>query len=272
MKRIQESLMVRGKKVRLAQWDPRATPGCKDKDEATERLARNLARIDTLQYRLHSEARRSLLIVLQGMDSAGKDGVIRNVLTVFNPQGCKVWPFKVPTPGEAGHDFLWRIHLAAPARGEVAVFNRSHYEDVLVARVQGLVPRKIWTRRYRSINAFEGHLYEHGTRVLKFFLHISEEEQRERLLARLDEPLKRWKFSDGDLKERTRWKSYHLAYEEALARCSTKHAPWYIIPADRKWYRDLALSEIVVDALEQMDPQVPEAKLDLKRLRRSLAR
>ena len=272
MESIPESLKVRGREVRLAKWNPRATPGCKDKEEAAERLERNLARIDTLQYLLYGEARRSLLIVLQGMDSAGKDGVIRKVLTVFNPQGCRVWPFKVPTPDEAGHDFLWRIHLAAPARGDVAVFNRSHYEDVLVVRVRGLVPRSVWSRRYQIINAFEGHLHEHGTRVLKFFLHISREEQRERLLARLDEPLKRWKFSDADLVERTHWRSYQRAYEEALARCSTKHAPWYVIPSDRKWYRDLAVSEIVLDTLEQMDPRLPKAKLDLKRLRARLAR
>lgn len=272
MASISESLRVRGRAMRLADWNPRATPGCKDKDAAAERLAQNLARIDTLQYHLYGEARRSLLIVLQGMDSAGKDGVIRKVLTVFNPQGCKVWPFKVPTPDEAAHDFLWRIHRATPARGDVAVFNRSHYEDVLVVRVHDLVPRSVWSRRYRVINAFEAHLHEHGTRVLKFFLHISREEQRQRLLARLDEPLKRWKFSDADLVERTRWKSYQRAYEDALARCSTKQAPWYVIPADRKWYRDLAVSEIVADTLEQMGPQLPKAKLDLKRLRAHLQR
>jgi PPK2 family polyphosphate:nucleotide phosphotransferase len=270
MKNIPEFLRVRGRSVRLAHWNPRATPGCKDKDEAAARLAQNLTRIDTLQYRLHGEARKSLLIVLQGMDTAGKDGVIRKVLTVFNPQGCKVWPFKVPTPEEAAHDFLWRIHLAAPARGDVAVFNRSHYEDVLVVRVHGLVPRNVWSRRYRTINAFEAHLQEHGTRVLKCFLHISREEQRERLLARLDEPLKRWKFSDADLVERTRWRGYQRAYEELLGRCSTKHAPWYVIPSDRKWYRDLAVSEIVVNALEQMNPRLPKAKLELKRLRARL--
>jgi PPK2 family polyphosphate:nucleotide phosphotransferase len=272
MKSIPEALKVRGRAVRLARWNPRATPGCKDKDEAAERLAQNLARIDTLQYRLYGESRRSLLIVLQGMDTAGKDGVIRNALTVFNPQGCRVWSFKVPTPDEAAHDFLWRIHRAAPARGDVAIFNRSHYEDVLVVRVHGLVPRNVWSRGYKLINAFESHLHEQGTRVLKFFLHISRKEQRQRLLARLDEPLKRWKFSDADLTERTRWRGYQRAYEEALARCSTKYAPWYVIPSDRKWYRDLAVSEIVVDALEQMNPRLPKAKLDLKRLRARLAR
>jgi PPK2 family polyphosphate:nucleotide phosphotransferase len=270
MKRVPDFLKVHGRTIRLASWNPRATPGCKDKDEAAERLAQNLVRIDTLQYLLYGESRRSLLIVLQGMDTAGKDGVIRKVLTVFNPQGCKVWSFKVPTPDEASHDFLWRIHQAAPAKGDVAVFNRSHYEDVLVVRVHRLVPRSIWSRRYEIINAFEGHLQEQGTRVLKFFLHISREEQRERLLARLDEPLKRWKFSDADLVERTSWRRYQLAYEEMLTRCSTKQAPWYVIPSDRKWYRDLAVSEIVVDTLEQMNPQLPKTKLQLKRLRARL--
>jgi PPK2 family polyphosphate:nucleotide phosphotransferase len=272
MKGIPGSLKVRGRAVRLAKWDPRATPGCKDKDEAAQRLAYNLARIEALQYRLYGEGRRSLLIVLQGMDSSGKDGVIRNVLTVFNTQGCRVWSFKVPTPNEAAHDFLWRIHLAAPARGDIAIFNRSHYEDVLVVRVHGLVPRSVWSRRYRSINAFEAHLHEHGTRVLKFFLHISRREQRERLRARLDEPLKRWKFSDADLAERKRWSSYQRAAEDALARCNSRTAPWYVIPSDRKWYRDLAVSEIVADALEQMNPQLPKVKLDLKRLRARLGR
>jgi len=272
MKRIPEALKVRGRTVRLANWNPRATPGCKDKDEAAERLAQNLARIDMLQYLLYGEARRSLLIVLQGMDTAGKDGVIRKALTAFNPQGCKVWPFKVPTPDEASHDFLWRIHRAAPARGDIAIFNRSHYEDVLVVRVHGLVPRNVWSRRFKIINAFEDDLNAQGTRMLKFFLRISRDEQRKRLLARLDEPLKRWKFSDADLIERTHWRGYQRAYEEALARCSTKHAPWYVIPSDRKWYRDLAVSEIVVHTLEQMNPQLPKAKLELKRLRARLAR
>jgi len=255
------------KSVHLAKWNPRSTPGCKDKEEAAGRLAENLARIDALQYRLFAEARRSLLIVLQGMDTSGKDGLIRKVMTVFNPNGCRVWSFKVPTAEEAAHDFLWRIHRAAPGRGEVSVFNRSHYEDVLVVRVHDLVPRAVWSARYDTINAFERHLHTHGTRVLKFFLHISREEQKERLLARLDDPLKRWKFSDADLAERARWSSYQRAYEEALERCSTPHAPWFVVPADRKWYRDLAVSEIIADALEEMDPQLPKVKLDVKALR-----
>ena len=264
-----DRLRVRGS-VRLSKWDSRATPGCKDKEEAEVRLATNLARIDALQYRLYAEAQRSLLIVLQGMDTSGKDGLIRKVMTVFNPNGCRVWAFKVPTAAEAAHDFLWRIHRAAPARGEVSVFNRSHYEDVLVVRVRELAPRAVWSRRYETINAFERHLHVHGTRVLKFFLHISPEEQKERLLARLDDPLKRWKFSDGDLAERVYWRKYQRAYEDALSRCSNRRAPWFVVPADRKWYRDLAVSEIVADALEEMDPRVPKVKLDVKGLRAKL--
>jgi PPK2 family polyphosphate:nucleotide phosphotransferase len=271
MRSLAERLQVRGRTMRLADWDPGSTPQCKDKDQASQRLAANLARIDELQYLLYAEARQSLLIVLQGMDASGKDGLIRNVLAIFNPQGCKVWPFKVPTIEEAAHDSLWRIHRATPGVGEVAVFNRSHYEDVLVVRVHKLVPRSVWSLRYRTINEFERHLHEHGTRVLKFFLHISHEEQRERLLARLDHPLKRWKFSDADLVERDRWRSYQRAYEDALARCSTSHAPWYVIPASRKWYRDFAVSQIVADTLKQMQPRIPKAKLGLRKLRARLA-
>ena len=270
VKRFARLLQFRGRRVRLAHWDPRATPGWKKKDDADERIAQNLERIDALQYRLFAEARRSLLIVLQGMDTAGKDGLIRNVLTVFNPQGCRVWPFKVPSAEEASHGFLWRIQRATPARGEVAVFNRSHYEDVLVVRVHDLVPRSTWSRRYEVINAFERSLQQEGTRVLKFFLHISRSEQRARLLARLDDPLKHWKFRDADLAERKSWTGYHRAYEDALARCNTRHAPWHIIPADHKWYRDLAVSEIVAETLEDMDPKVPKVALNVTRLRARL--
>ncbi len=272
MNRTARRLEVRGHTVRMSRWKPGATPGCKDREEAGERLARNLERIDELQYRLYAEARQSLLIVLQGMDTSGKDGLIRKAMTVFNAQGCKVWSFKVPSQEEAAHDFLWRIHRATPARGEVAIFNRSHYEDVLVVRVHDLVPRNVWSARYDLINDFERYLHRNGTRVLKFFLNISRKEQRDRLLERLEAPTKRWKFSAADLAERTHWSSYQRAYEEALARCSTRVAPWYVIPADRKWYRDFAVSEIVADALEKMDPKLPRAKLDVKRLRTRLMR
>jgi len=272
MKSLAKRLQVRRGRTRLADWKTDSTPECKGKDQANQQLAENLARIDELQYRLHAEARQSLLLVLQGMDTSGKDGLIRKVLTVFNPQGCKVWSFKVPTLEEAAHDFLWRIHRAAPATGEVAVFNRSHYEDVLVVRVHELVAPSVWKPRYHAINEFERQLHQRGTRVLKFFLHISREEQRERLLARLDDPLKRWKFSDADLVERRSWRSYQRAYEEALARCSPAHARWHVIPADRKWYRDFAVSQIVADTLEQMNPRIPKARLAVRNLRSRLAR
>ena len=272
MKGIAKQLRVGKGKVKLGRWDPDSTPGCKDRADAEARTEANLERIDALQYGLHAEGARSLLIVLQGMDTAGKDGLIRKVMTAFNPQGCRVTPFKVPTPLEAAHDFLWRIHQAAPARGEVAIFNRSHYEDVLVARVHGLVPRKVWMRRYGSINRFERHLEEHGTRVLKFFLHISRKEQKKRLLARLDDTRKNWKFSEGDIAERSHWSAYQRAYADALERCSPPSAPWYVIPADAKWYRNLAVSEIVADALEEMDPRPPRVNLDVARLKRRLVR
>jgi len=272
MKGIAKQLRVGKGKVKLGRWDPDSTPGCKDRADAEARTEANLERIDALQYGLHAEGARSLLIVLQGMDTAGKDGLIRKVMTAFNPQGCRVTPFKVPTPLEAAHDFLWRIHQAAPARGEVAIFNRSHYEDVLVARVHGLVPRKVWMRRYGSINRFERHLEEHGTRVLKFFLHISRKEQKKRLLARLDDTRKNWKFSEGDIAERSHWSAYQRAYADALERCSPPSAPWYVIPADAKWYRNLAVSEIVADALEAMDPRPPRVNLDVARLKRRLVR
>jgi PPK2 family polyphosphate:nucleotide phosphotransferase len=272
MKTISEQLRVRPDKFRLADRDPGATPGCRDKTKALERTRANLARIDAAQYLLHAEGRQSLLIVLQGMDAAGKDGLVRKVMSAFNPQGCKAWSFKVPTAEEAAHDFLWRIHRAAPGRGEVAIFNRSHYEDVLVVRVHELVPKAVWEKRYDAINEFEALLQGNGTRVLKFFLHIDREEQRERLLARLDDPEKRWKFNEADIGERSRWDDYQRAFEDVLTRCSPKQAPWYVIPSNRKWYRDLAVSEVVADALADMDPKPPEIPIDVKRLRAKLAR
>jgi len=270
MKPLADRLRVPGSGFRVADHDPRATPGCASREEGAERLARNLQTIDELHYALYAEGKQSLLIVLQGMDTAGKDGVIRKVMTAFNPNSCRVTPFKVPTPEEAAHDFLWRIHLAAPARGHVAIFNRSHYEDVLVVRVHDLVPREVWSRRYDEINEFERHLARNGTRILKFFLHISRDEQRERLLARLNDRSKHWKFSAADLAERTLWPKYQAAFQDALAKCSTKDAPWFVIPADRKWYRDLAISEIVARALEDMAPRPPKVKLDVKALKAKL--
>ena len=272
MKPLSERLRVKGREFKLKNWDPDSTPGCKDKEEALERTAANIARIDELQYRLYAEGRRSLLIVLQGMDASGKDGCIRKVVSAFNPVGAHVHAFKVPTPEEVNHDFLWRIHKVTPGRGEVAIFNRSHYEDVLVVRVHGLVAEKEWKRRYTVVNDFERHLSESGTSVLKFFLHISKDEQRERLLKRLDDPSRHWKFNEGDLDERVRWDDYQRAFRDALAHCNTPHAPWFVIPADHKWYRDLAVSDIVAETLEQLDPKPPKVKLDVKRLAARLRR
>ena len=264
MKSFADHLRVRAGALRLSDRDPGATPGAKNKRAALERIASNVARIDALQYRLHAENRQSLLIVLQGMDAAGKDGVVRHVMAAFNPQGCRVVSFKAPSSEELAHDFLWRIHHAAPARGEVVIFNRSHYEDVLVVRVHGLVPKAEWRARYGLINEFEQSLAEHGTRVLKFFLHIDRDEQRDRLLERLEDPEKNWKFNAGDLDERTRWDDYQVAYEEALNRCSTRRAPWFVIPSNRKWFRDLAISQLVADTLEDMKPATPATAFDVR--------
>jgi PPK2 family polyphosphate:nucleotide phosphotransferase len=195
------------------------------------------------------------------MDGSGKDGTIRNVMGAFNPQGCSVSSFKVPTPIELAHDYLWRVHQRVPGRGEIGVFNRSHYEDVLVVRVENLVPKAVWSRRYDQINAFEATLAASGTTIVKFFLHIDREEQRERFEARLADPAKSWKFRLGDLEVRKRWDDYMAAYEAALSRCSTEAAPWYVIPADKKWFRNLAVAEILADTMEALDPRYPEPEV-----------
>ncbi len=262
--------MKPGRDVDLSKWKAGATPGVKDEETAAAETAERLARMEQLQFRLYAEGRRSLLIVLQGMDTSGKDGVVRRVMTGFDPLGVRVKAFKVPSEEERAHDFLWRVHQVAPAAGEVVIFNRSHYEDVLVVRVHGLVPKAEWSARYALINAFEQALVARGTTVLKFFLHISRGEQRERLLERLDDPAKRWKFNAGDLDERALWKDYRRAYEDALSKCSTKASPWWVIPADRKWYRDWAIARVVTEALESIDPQLPAPELDVKALRARL--
>jgi PPK2 family polyphosphate:nucleotide phosphotransferase len=269
---IADALRVRGGSANLSKRDANATPGVRDKQEAAERLEANLALLDEMQYRLYAEGQRSLLLVFQGMDAAGKDGVIRKVATAFNPQGCRAWSFKVPTPEEAAHDFLWRIHRAVPPKGDVAIFNRSHYEDVLVVRVHDLVPKSVWSERYAIINEFEQRLSEQGTTILKFFLHIDHDEQTQRIRERLDDPAKHWKFSEADLNERKHWDDYQTAFSDLLGRCSTKHAPWYVIPANRKWYRDVAVSDIIVETLAEMNPRPKAVKLDVKSLRARLAR
>jgi PPK2 family polyphosphate:nucleotide phosphotransferase len=244
--------------VRLADLDPRATPGV-SQEESAAILARGLERLKDIQERLWAENRQKLLIVLQGIDTAGKSGTIDHVVGAFNPQGCDVHGFKIPTEEEAAHDYLWRAHAWMPRSGGIAVFDRSYYEDVLVVRVHDLVPKERWSRRYDQINAFERLLVEEGTRILKFFLYIDKDAQRERLQSRFDDPSKRWKFRLGDLEERKRWDDYIAAFEDMLERCSTEIAPWYLVPASHNWFRNLAVAEIVAEALEEMDPRFPPA-------------
>jgi PPK2 family polyphosphate:nucleotide phosphotransferase len=250
-------LVTPGSQVRLAEHDPDFT-GAYPKKSATkaERKA-YVDRLRDLQEVLWAEDRHSLLIVLQATDAGGKDGTIKHVFRGVNPQGCRVTSFKVPTEEELDHDFLWRVHKAVPRRGQIGIFNRSHYEDVLVVRVESLVPEAVWRQRYEQINRFEKLLADSGTTILKFFLHISREEQKERFEERLEDPTKGWKFSRGDLAKRERWDDYVLAYEEALSRCSTPWAPWFVIPANHKWYRNLVISQIIVEALEKLDMQYP---------------
>jgi PPK2 family polyphosphate:nucleotide phosphotransferase len=259
-----------GARVNLRRSDADATPGCRDKARAIEGLAANLAELRPLQYRLYAENRRAVLVVLQGLDAAGKDGAIRHVFAGLNPQGCRVTAFKTPTSLELAHDFLWRIHQAVPPHGEIGIFNRSHYEDVLIARVRKLVPEAVWQDRYGQINAFEQHLAANGVVLLKCFLHISRKEQTERLLARLDDPARNWKFSAGDIEERRHWDAYQQAYAEALARCSTRTAPWHIIPSDHKWYRNWAISQLLLETLRGMDLRFPPPLADVRALRRRL--
>lgn len=255
---MSQSMMVSpGTKIHLAKFDARFVAGDWNKKSAAKQIEENTAISSELAYQLYAENRRAVLLILQGMDTSGKDGTIRTVLTGLNPQSCQITSFKQPSHLELDHDFLWRIHNAVPRRGEIGIFNRSHYEDVLVVRVHNLVPQEQWESRYERINEFEQLLVEGRITIVKCFLHISKEEQRERLQARLDDPQKRWKFSMGDLAERKLWDEYQRAYEDALTLCNTKHAPWHIIPSDRKWYRNMVVSGILRETLEKMDPQVP---------------
>jgi PPK2 family polyphosphate:nucleotide phosphotransferase len=264
---VRRYMVKPGKKFSLRDRDTEDTGGIGDRQSAERALERNLERLAELHYLLYAEDRHAVLVVLQAMDAGGKDGTIRRVMTSLNPQGCHVTSFKVPSAEEANHDFLWRIHRAVPPRGEVGVFNRSHYEDVVVVRVHGLVPKAVWSKRYDQINAFERGLAENGVRILKFFLHISKEEQKKRLEARLADPSKRWKFSLRDVEERERWDSYMAAYEDALTKCSTPWAPWYVIPSDKKWFRNLAVSSILVDSLERLKMRFPRPSIDPAKVR-----
>lgn len=262
------------KKIQLEDFDPSETYGYEkghEKDERDEALMqKTIARLDELQYTLYAEGKRSVLIILQGMDTSGKDGTIRHVMSGASPQSCKVTSFKVPTSVERAHDFLWRIHQAVPGKGEIGIFNRSHYEDVLVVRVHELVPKSVWSERYDEINRFEKYLTENGTTILKFFLHISKDEQKKRILERMADPSKHWKLSEADLKERQFWDDYTKAYEDAISKCTTKYAPWFIIPSNHKWFRNLAISRILVETLDKMDPTYPTPELDIARMKRLL--
>lgn len=254
---LRDRLIVKpGSKVKLDKLKPDETFGYR-KEDSGDKVDADLERLAGLQERLWAEHKRRLLIVLQGIDASGKDGTIKHVMTGFHPLGCRVVGFGVPSEAELAHDYLWRVHQVVPGNGEIVVFNRSHYEDVLVVRVHGLAPEERWSKRYDQINAFEAMLAAEGTTILKFMLHISPEEQLERFRDRYADPTKRWKFKMGDLEERKRWDEYTAAYEAVLERCSTDAAPWFVIPADKKWFRDLAIADIVADTLADMDPQYP---------------
>jgi len=245
--------------IDLSRWDTNDTSAFDGgKREAREVLQTLNERLEELQELLYAEHKHKVLIVLQAMDTGGKDGAIRHVFEGVNPQGVKVANFKVPTREELDHDYLWRVHKQAPGKGQIAIFNRSHYEDVLVVRVHNLAPPEVWDRRYAHINHFERTLADEGTTILKFFLHIDLDEQKERLQARLDEPHKRWKFKPGDLGERKLWPEYMRAYEDVLNKTNTDWAPWYIVPANRKWYRNLVMATVLVEALEGLNMSYPQ--------------
>ena len=249
-----------GKKFDLSKIDPRDAGTFADKDKAKAGIAEDAAAIDSLQNRLYAEGKRSLLVVLQGIDCAGKDGTVRAVFNTCGPIGVKVASFKAPSPEELAHDYLWRIHEVCPPRGYIGIFNRSHYEDVLVVKVKKYASPEAIEKRYAEINAFEQMLAQNGTTILKFMLHISKDEQAARLRDRIASPEKRWKFNPADLEDRAQWDDYMAAYETAVNRCSTQQAPWYVIPADRNWARNAAISRIVRETLERMNPQYPEPK------------
>ncbi len=253
-----------GQRVRLAEWDPGETLGMnKDPAAATD----HSAKLRKLQQLLYADKRYALLIILQALDAGGKDGTIRHVMSGVNPQGCEVTSFKAPSSEELDHDFLWRIHKATPRRGEIGIFNRSQYEDVLIVRVHKLVPKAVWSKRYGQINDLERMLSENGVKILKFFLHIGKDEQLKRFESRISDPAKNWKLSLPDFKEREHWDEYMEAYEDALSECSAKHAPWYIIPANHKWFRNYAISTIIIEALEELKLAYPKTSIDLSRVK-----
>ena len=251
-------LVSPGKKLKLSKHDPDDTGKFKDKDHVKADVEDHLKSLDQLQEVLYAQAKYALLIVFQAMDAGGKDGAIDHIFSGVNPQGCSVTSFKTPSHLELAHDYLWRYQLATPTRGTIGIFNRSHYESVLVERVKDICPKKVWSKRYDQINAFEERLAAEGTVILKFYLNISKAEQKERLQSRLDDPTKNWKFNPGDLEERKRWDDYMDAFQDALEKCSTKHAPWYVIPSNKKWYRNYAISDILARALKDLPLEFPK--------------
>jgi PPK2 family polyphosphate:nucleotide phosphotransferase len=257
-----------GAKVRLARIAPDFTGPHQSHDQANPEISAQMERMARLQYLLYAAGKQSLLIVLQALDAGGKDGTVRHLFSGMNPQGAAVHAFKAPSPDELIHDFLWRAHQHAPGRGEVAIFNRSHYEDVLIVRVHKLVSRAVWLKRYELINDFEEMLAQNGTCILKFYLHISPNEQLARFKQRLDDPSRHWKISEADYSERELWDDYITAYEDALSATSTARAPWYVIPANHKWFRNLAISQIVADRMDEMGLKTPQPHVDIAEIRR----
>lgn len=257
-----------GSKVDLNEIDANFRDQHESHEQALPEIKSYDQKLRDLQYLMYAEGKRSLLICLQGRDAAGKDGTINHVLGAMNPQGCTVTGFKVPSRKEAAHDFLWRYHKATPEKGHVAIFNRSHYEDVLVQRVHNMVPKTVWSGRYGHINNFEKLLHDNGTRILKFYLHIDADEQLERFKTRLMDPARHWKISEGDYAERPLWDAYTKAFETALSKCSTEHAPWFIIPSNHKWFRNLAISRIVSETLESLDLKFPEPTVDIEEIKK----
>jgi len=266
---LKEFTVEPGSKVRLKHFDPSYHGKHESHEEALPEIQKYLQKMEQQQYLMYAERKHSLLIVLQGLDAAGKDGVVRHVLTGMNPAGCISVNFKQPTAEALAHDFLWRVHPYVPAKGSVAIFNRSHYEDVLVVRVHELVPEKVWSKRYDEINEFEKLIAaQNKTTILKFFLHISKQEQLTRFAKRLDDPARQWKISESDYKERDYWGDYTEAFEDVLNKTSTERAPWFVIPSNHKWFRDLAVSQIIAGTMEEMDMQMPKPTVDLAKIRR----
>ena len=257
-----------GSSVQLKDFDPLFSKKQGKKKASIKKTKKLQKKMDEFQFRLFAEQKQSLLIILQAPDAGGKDGVVRHVIGSMNPQGCRVVSFKQPTPEELAHDFLWRIERQVPKPGEVVIFNRSQYEDVLIVRVHDLVPKKVWSNRYGQINDFEQRLIANDTHILKFFLHISKEKQLQRFKQRLNDPTRQWKISEADYKEREYWESYDEAYEDVLNKCSTKEAPWFVIPSDKKWFRNLAVSQIIVETMKKLHIEFPEPTVNIEEIRR----